>query len=597
MLYYLRQKVLKLSDERVFWREGRQDANLCRCIPGGVVIMKKKMNQSTLTLILNGASIFALCVVIIFLFFQVRVSQMLDSANLDRFNLTYDANRFMNASSFLTNEVRAYTATGHKEYYDAYMDELNNQKNREGGLAAMQKIGITEEEQAMIDQMSEISDSLVPLEEESMKKVELGQMEEALDFVYGEEYSTAIAKTNALKEEFLDSIDKRSMGEVDRMRKISNNVMLAIVIALFAVGVLQVTNLTLTRKRVLSPVIAVKDQMGEIASGNLSADFALESDTSEIGRLIESIHETKRELKKIIKDIDYKLAEMAQGNMDLSIGDDYRGEFRPIQKAMKQILDAFNEALSQIIQTAERVTMESQQVADGAKILSKGTVDQASAVEELTASIQQLSEQVDSTSTDADHARSSSMDAAAQLELCNAKMKELTASMENISKSSHEIGGIIKTIEDISFQTNILALNAAVEAARAGDRGKGFAVVADEVQSLANKSAVSAKNITALIEESVRLVEQGTALSIDTTEALAIGVAGSRKSTEMVERIADSATQQVEALRQLTQGMEQISNVVQTNASTAEKSAFSAEELHGQAEELKVSVQRFRLRN
>ena len=519
-------KIWAFSGGGALWKERRHDIAPRCCIPGGVVKMKKKMNQSTLTLILNGASIFALCIVIIFLVIQVKVSQELDGANSDRFNLTYDANRFMNASSFLTNEVRAYTATGHKEYYDAYMDELNNQKNREGGLAAMQEIGITEDEQLMIDQMSEISDSLVPLEEESMKKVELGQMTEALDFVYGEEYSTAIAKTNALKEQFLESIDKRSMEEVNRFRRSSNNMMLAIVAALFMVGVLQVTNLVLTRKRVLSPVIAVKDQMGEIASGNLSADFAFESDTSEIGRLIESIHETKRELKKIIQDIDYKLAEMAQGNMDLSIGSDYRGEFQPIQRAMRQILDAFNEALSQINQTAERVTMESQQVATGAKILSKGTVDQASAVEELTASIQQLSEQVDNTSSDADHARTSSMDAAAQLELCNAKMKELTVSMENISKSSHEIGGIIKTIEDISFQTNILALNAAVEAARAGDRGKGFAVVADEVQSLANKSAVSAKNITMLIEESMRLVEQGTALSVDTTEALTAGVAG-----------------------------------------------------------------------
>lgn len=558
--------------------------------------MKKKMNQSTLTLILNGASIFALCIVIIFMIFQVRVSKQLDNANLNRFNLTYDANQFMNASSFLTNEVRAYAATGNLEYYNAYQDELNNQKNRERGLAAMQEIGITEEEQAMIDQMSEISDSLVPFEEEAMREVESGQIEEALDFVYGEEYSTAITKTNTLKEEFLESIDNRSKDEVNRLGRKSNTLMFAMVIALFAVGALQVTNLVLTRKRVLSPVIAVKDQMGEIAIGNLSADFALESDTSEIGRLIESIHETKRELKKIIQDIDHKLAEMAKGNMDLSIGNDYRGEFQPIQRAMKQILDAFNEALSQINQTAERVTIESQQVATGAQILSKGTVDQASAVEELTASIQQLSEQVDNTSSDADRARTSSMDAAAQLELCDAKMKELTVSMENISKSSHEIGGIIKTIEDISFQTNILALNAAVEAARAGTSGKGFAVVADEVQSLANKSAASAKDITALIEESVRLVEQGTALSIDTTEALAVGVAGSRKSTELVERIADSAIQQVEALRQLTLGMEQISSVVQTNASTAEKSAFTAEELHGQAEELKDSVQRFRLR-
>ena len=559
--------------------------------------MKKRMNQSTLTLILNGASIFALCIVIIFLFFQVWVSRELNSANTDRFNLTYAANRFMNASSFLSNEVRAYAATGNIEYYDAYQDELNNQKNREGGIAAMQEIGITEEEQLMIDQMSEISDSLVPLEEGAMKRVELGQIEEAINFVYGEEYSTAIAKTNTIKEEFLESIDQRSWEEVERLERKANNLLFAMVVALFAVGVLQVTNLVLTRKRVLTPVIAVKDQMGEIALGNLSADFALESDTSEIGRLIESIHETKGELKKIIQDIDHKLSEMAQGNMDLSIGNDYRGEFQPIQRAMKQILDAFNEALSQINRTAERVTIESQQVATGAQSLSRGTVDQASAVEELTASIQKLAEQVDSTSSDADNARTSTIDAAAQLELCNTKMRELTASMENISKSSHEIGGIIKTIEDISFQTNILALNAAVEAARAGDRGKGFAVVADEVQSLANKSAASAKNITALIEESMRLVEQGTALTVDTTEALAVGVTGARNSTELVERIANSATQQVEALRQLTLGMEQISSVVQTNATTAERSATSAEELHGQAQELKVSVQRFRLRD
>ncbi len=558
--------------------------------------MKKTMNQSTLTLILNGASIFALFVVLIIMFLQVSVSKQLSNANEERFNLTYDANRFMNASSLLTNDVRAYAATGNKEYYDAYMDEVNNQKNREGGIAAMQEIGITDEEQAMIDQMSEISNSLVPLEEEAMAKVESGRTTAALEYVYGDEYSAAVAKTNALKEEFLNAIDQRAMEKVIRLGKAADIMKICMVIALFVVGILQVTNLVITRKRVLSPVIAVKDQMGEIAVGNLSADFVLESDTSEIGRLVESIHETKRELKKIIQDIDFKLAEMAQGNMDLSIGNDYRGEFQPIQKAMRQILDSFNVALLQINQTAERVTAESQQVATGAQILSKGTVEQASAVEELTASIQQLSEQVDSTSTDADHARKSSMDATAQLELCNTKMRELTASMENISKSSHEIGGIIKTIEDISFQTNILALNAAVEAARAGETGKGFAVVADEVQSLANKSAASAKNITTLIEESMKLVEQGTALSVDTTEALAVGVSGARKSTELVERIADSATQQVEALRQLTQGMEQISSVVQTNAATAEKSAFSAEELHGQAEELKVSVEKFRLR-
>ena len=168
--------------------------------------------------------------------------------------------------------------------------------------------------------------------------------------------------------------------------------------------------------------------------------------------------------------------------------------------------------------------------------------------------------------------------------------------MEDISKSSRQISGIIKTIEDISFQTNILALNAAVEAARAGAAGKGFAVVADEVQSLATKSSIAAKDITKLIEASMKLVEHGTALSNDTTQSLSTGVMGAKRSTDLVGRIADSAIEQAESLAQLTEGMDQISNVVQTNAATAEKSARSARDLNLQAEEMRVSVQKFRLR-
>ena len=157
--------------------------------------------------------------------------------------------------------------------------------------------------------------------------------------------------------------------------------------------------------------------------------------------------------------------------------------------------------------------------------------------------------------------------------------------MEDISDASQQIGGIIKTIEDISFQTNILALNAAVEAARAGEAGKGFAVVADEVQNLANKSSVSAQHITDLIENSIKMIKNGSTLSTETTEA-----------TSLIEQIAESATQQSQSLHQLTMGMEQIAEVVQTNASTAEKSAASAQELYKQSTDLKVSVNRFQLR-
>ncbi len=558
--------------------------------------MKKAMNLSKLTLILNGISMLTLLLMVVFLFFYSSVSSQLSLANEERFDLTYNANRFMNGSSALTADVRAYAATGNLTHYNNYFDEINNLKNREIGVAAMQEIGITPGEQTMIDEMSALSNELVPLEENAMESVKQGNLKDAVDYVYGIDYQNSITKINALKEQFLSALDKRTSEQVKGLKLQSGIVRGLIFLSMIIVALMQFFVMSVTKKRILKPIFVIRDQMGEISQGNLSADFPLEPDTSEIGMLVQSIYETKRELKKYIHDIDSKLAQMADGKMDLTIGNDYRGEFRPIQQAMGQILDSLNRALFQINQTSGNVSLESEQMASDAEVLSDGAVQQASAVEELSASIQGLSEQVRQTSEDAKDAKQSSVEAAEQLTACNQKMEQLTGAMEDISKSSRQISGIIKTIEDISFQTNILALNAAVEAARAGAAGKGFAVVADEVQSLATKSSIAAKDITKLIEASMKLVEHGTALSTDTTQSLSTSVMGARRSTDLVGRIADSAIEQAESLAQLTEGMEQISNVVQTNAATAEKSARAARDLNMQAEEMRVSVQKFQLR-
>ncbi len=559
--------------------------------------MKKAMNQSKLMLLLNGSSIVALLLVVLLLFINSGASNRLQKANADKTNLTYNANLFVNGSSSLVQDVRAYAATGDKQYYDSYMDEVNTVKSREQGLAALQEIGITSQEQAMIDQMSSLSNNLVPLEQEAMNQVQSGQIDTALGYVYGSEYSSVISQINSLKENFLSALEERTQSHVNALTTTQNMISAIITIAVFLVGVMQVCVLLVTQKKIIRPVIAVRDQMGEIAQGNLSAHFPLEPDTSEIGMLVHSIHQTRQQLKKYISDINSSLAQMAEGKMDITISTDYKGEFIPIQKAMNQILDSLNNALFQINLTTSHVSDQSQRMASDAQLLSSGVVQQASAVEELSSSIQALSEQVNSTSRDADNARAFSTDAAMQLQACNQKMADLTTAMGDIAQSSRQISGIIKTIDDISFQTNILALNAAVEAARAGEAGKGFAVVADEVQSLANKSSMAAKDISTLIQNSMKMVDHGNSLSADTTAALSTGVAGAHKSTELVDRIAQSARHQAEELAQLTLGMNQISNVVQTNASTSEKSAMSAQELQSEAEELSVSVRRFRLRN
>lgn len=558
--------------------------------------MKKALSQSLLTTILNSISIISLFFLAFSLYSYRNVNTQLDSAYEERFSLTYNANRFMNGSAYLTNEVRAFSATGLQEHFDNYWNEVDTLKNRDKGVAAMQEIGITSTEQKMIDDMYALSNQLVPLEDEAMKNVRTGKRAAALDYVYGTEYSNSIAKINSLKEQFLSALDTRTSEQVSLLKQKIETIRLQMIFALSIVGIMQLCNMFLVRFKVLRPVMTVKKQMQEISKGNLSASFALTSDTSEIGMLVDSIHDTKRELKKYINDINTTLTQMAQGNLNLSIGDNYRGEFQPIQRAMAQILDSFNSALYQIHKTSEHVSEESGKMSSSAQNLSDGATEQAAAVQELSASISEISKQVNNTSSDADNANKASEQAMKHLSLCNEKMEALRMAIEEISSSSHQIGGITKAIEDISLQTNILALNASVEAARAGEAGKGFAVVAGEVQSLANKSTESAKNISHLIEKSIKQVQHGASLSIETMDALTKVIASGEQSAAMIERIASSALQQAEELEQVTVGMNQISDVVQNNASTAEDTASSAQGLRRSAEDLKDSVYRFQLR-
>ncbi len=558
--------------------------------------MKKAVKQSTLTFILNGVSIIAMFLMAVAIILFSRVTTQIDQANEDRFDLTSNANKFMNGSTYLTDEVRAYAATANEKHYNNYMNEVNNVKSRDEGVAAMKKIGITQDEQEMINKMSSISNELVPLEENAMARAREGDRDGALAYVYGEEYTNSIAQIKALREQFLNTLDTRTAKEIHVLSQWASLYRLLILITVILVALIQVQSILVIRKKILTPIMAVRDQMGEIASGNLSAAFSMESDTSEIGTLVHSIHVTKDELKTYIKDIDEKLAQMANGNMNLEIGRNYQGEFHPIQEAMSQIVDALNAALVDINMAAEHVTEKAEEVSADSQTLTQGATEQAS-IKELSDNSREMSEQVKTIAQDAETAHINSIQAAQQLILSNEKMKMLSTAMDNISNASNQIGGIIKTIEDIAFQTNILALNASVEAARAGVSGKGFAVVADEVRNLASKSGEAAQNTASLIENTLKLVQEGTKLTSETTEALTEAVTISQHSAELIEDIAASSSNQSQSLEELNKGMEQISVVVQTNASMAEKFAMSSQTLNNQAQRLKASVGRFHLKD
>ena len=175
----------------------------------------------------------------------------------------------------------------------------------------------------------------------------------------------------------------------------------------------------------------------------------------------------------------------------------------------------------------------------------------------------------------------------------NKKMIELVNAMGEISASSDETKKIIKTIEDIAFQTNILALNAAVEAARAGAAGKGFAVVADEVRNLAGKSAEAAQNTTKLIESTVEAISRGNSLVEEVADKMNNVAAAAGAVAEINQKISFASRNTADSIEQITVGVEQISSVVQNNSATAEESAAASEELSGQANMLKDLISTF----
>ena len=218
-------------------------------------------------------------------------------------------------------------------------------------------------------------------------------------------------------------------------------------------------------------------------------------------------------------------------------------------------------------------------------------------MEELAATLTGISQNVNSNAKSAEDASMRANRMGMKLSESNSQMAEMIQAMDKISAASNEIGKIIKTIEDIAFQTNILALNAAVEAARAGTAGKGFAVVADEVRSLAGKSAEAASNTTALIESAIQAVENGTKIASETAASVQEVVSDSEEVVGIINDISKASTSQAESISQITVGIDQIASVVQTNSATAQESAAASEELSGQARLLHDLLARFTFRN
>ncbi|MEF9941350.1 MAG: methyl-accepting chemotaxis protein [Lachnospiraceae bacterium] len=351
-------------------------------------------------------------------------------------------------------------------------------------------------------------------------------------------------------------------------------------------------------RRLINPINAVVAAAESITRGDLNINLEVKNQ-DEIGQLAGAFNLTAESLQTIIKDVDYILGAMANGNFDIrsKAADRYIGDFEALLGSMRTINSKLSQTLAQINVASDQVASGSDQVSSGAQELSQGATEQASSIEELAATVNEISQQVTATADNARQASDYSKTSGTEVDNCNEQMKHMVSAMSEISDASNEIGKIIKTIEDIAFQTNILALNAAVEAARAGEAGKGFAVVADEVRNLASKSAEAASNTTSLIESAIEAVAGGTKIADETAQSLIQVVESSEQVSNLVDKISVATGEQASSITQVTQGIDQISSVIQTNSATAEESAAASEELSGQSQLLKDLVSTFKLKD
>lgn len=347
--------------------------------------------------------------------------------------------------------------------------------------------------------------------------------------------------------------------------------------------------------RISRPMKACADRMKLLVEGDLETPMPRITTRDETGMLAESTAFLVEGLRTVINDIGFLLNEIANQNLNIRTEheDVYVGSFRNILLSMRNMKEALSGAMRQVNHSAEEVSDASNQLSASAQMLGQGTTEQASSVEELASRISVISEQVKDTAQGALDVRNQTHQTGEEVLLCNQKMQSLVEAMQKIQDSSDEIEKILKTIDDIAFQTNILALNAAVEAARAGAAGKGFAVVAEEVRNLAGKSAAAAKNTSELIGNSTDAVHIGTEIAQNTADVL-LGVVNSIQGVvDAIDKIATVAGEQSEAVEQVSEGINQISLAVQTNSASAEESAAASEELSAEATCLKELVDQF----
>lgn len=531
----------------------------------------------------------------IFLLLLFSIMIITNRISSEQLEDTMYLNQYRLGSKALTAAVQAYSVTGDQQYYDAYMKELNEDKNRDIAWAGLEENDIKAEEWDKLNQIAGLSNGLVPLEEAAMSSVADGDMQSAIDYVFGDQYGETIQQINAITDDAISTIQTR----MERRKNIL--AFIEIVAALcFLVSFLVLVNQILyttkfASKELLQPIINVSDQMTQLAAGDLHSEFHMQKDDSEVGRMVEAICYMKSSLTNIIGEITSILDQMGQGNYQVTIRQEYVGDYQLIRDAFNRITDEIKQTVTTIQEASGEINCGAGQLADAADNLATACTSQAGQVSVVAEHINELNTIIASNKKDAEEAVKISNLSASTLTAGNAKMEELKDAIQEISSCSEKISSIIGAIEDIATETNLLALNAAIEAARAGEAGKGFAVVAEQVKKLAEESSQAAGKTTQLIETTIAAVQNGTTIADEAAANMEDVVMSSTEVGERIQKIVEQFAREENSIGRINDNIAEIAGIVDNNSATSEETAAISEEQKSQAEAMVELIGRFKI--
>mgnify|MGYP001082338320 CR=1 FL=1 len=530
---------------------------------------------------------------VIFLVLTIGVNLISSNAQSEQLNATKALNQYRNGSKSLTYSVQSYAVTGNKSYYDAYMKELNEDQSREKALEILKGINITSSEWEELNNISGLSEGLVPLEEEALESASGGDTETACGYVFSDEYEDTISQISLLTDDVIDKIQDRNSNK----RTILNIIMIVIQVLFIGAFVFIVNDILkiirFAREELLVPVEKVALQMAELADGNFKVPFDLKEDESEVGSMVASINFMKRNITGMVREISDTLEQMSNGDYNINIQQEYVGEFVQIKDSFISIGEKMRKTLYTIREVSGHIDNGSEQLACAAEDLAEGCTAQAMQVAELVNIIGGMTDSMESNASAASDSVGIATMAGESLQAGNQKMHELIDAISEISKCSEQIGSIIGDIEDIASQTNLLSLNAAIEAARAGEAGKGFAVVAEQVKSLAEESAKAAGRTTTLIETTIEAVDKGISIANETASNMSEVMDGAREATQKMGQIASMLQQDVKRMHEVNDNISQVSAVVDNNSATSEETAAISQEQNQQVEAMVSLMDQF----